>query len=434
MSSFKVIQDLIKNKLKNSRTLSSALTYGTASVFTQSLMMIYLIIVAQWLGAEQYAYIAAAHAATALSAFLFSWGFNEWLMKAGATSEDIERLGGSVLNIKLLLGIGWGIGLWALLRLIRPELYLSEVIILSVVEVWFDSTFGTLLALLILKSRAKLASILLSLSRLFRLLVVVGFILVGPKSVTWVLLLRLITTLAFFLITWSFVKPKLQGDQLIRPRELFKSSSAFNLSELLNLIFLHADVNILSWLGADLTLIANYSIVISLINAVITLPSGIYNVFLPNLVRTFEGLKSHFYRNIRWLYSGFVLLGIVLWIGVTSLSQPIITAVFGETYLASIQILIWIAPLIAVRTINQANIAYLVAVGWQRRRLVPQLISVIVKLIAGVTAISIFHDLSIIVVSIGTEGLLFFLYIIQVFRHTKIPRMMEKHEYFNDHL
>ncbi|MDW7755826.1 MAG: hypothetical protein SCH68_11745 [Brevefilum sp.] len=396
-------------------------------------MMVYLIIIAQWLGAEQYAYIAAAHAATALSAFLFSWGFNEWLMKTGAINFDVEALGGSVIKLKVLLGVVWAVGLWAVLRLIRPELYLSSVIILTIVEVWFDSTFGTLLALLILKSRAQRASVLLALSRLFRLLTVIFLMVLGARSVVWVLLVRLITTLIFFVLAWIYAKPKLLGEHIIKPKVLFRTSSAFNIGELLNLIFLHADVNILSWLGADLTVIANYSIVISLINAIITLPSGIFNVILPNMVRAYQNLKSHFYRYIRWLYVGFIILGIALWIGAAYLSMPIITSFFGETYLTSIQLMIWLSPLLAVRTINQANIAYLVAVGCQTRRLLPQLIAVIAKIVGGLIAVTELQTLGIIIVTLGTEGMLYCGYVIQIVRHYLNPQKMECYEHLNDH-
>ena len=430
----KIFAKIKQLRLGESRSLISAFSYGTASILTQGIMMIYLIIVAQWLGAEQYGYIAAAHAATALSAFLFSWGFNEWLMKAGSTIPDVEALGGSVVKLKGLLGMAWGVGLFIVLRLIRPDVYLSSVVILSIVEVWFDSTFGTLLALLVLKEQVKRAAVLLTLSRLFRLLTVVGLILLGSRSVIWVLFLRLITTLLFFILAWIFTMPKLFGDNLIQPRALFRSSSAFNISELLNLIFLHADVNILSWLGADLELIANYSIVISLINAAITLPSGIYNVILPNMVKAYQHIKANFHRYMQWLYAGFFIMGVALWVGAAYLSKPVVTLLFGETYLPSIDLLIWLSPLLFLRTINQANIAYLVTVGCQTRRLLPQLVAVVAKIAAGFMAVANLQALGIIIVTISTEGILFCGYVIQIVRHYLNPLKMECHEYFDDHV
>lgn len=420
--------------MKERSAFISAISHGTASVFTQVLMMVYLIIVAQWLGAEKYAYIAAAYAATAFSSFLFSWGFNEWLMKTGATISDIEGLGGSVIRLKALLGVVWGGVLWIGLRLIRPELYLNSVIILTIIEVWFDSTFGTLLALLILKSRAQLASVLLTLSRLLRMLALIFLMVLGSKSVTLVLLVRLITTIVFFLLAWAFVKPKLMGDHIVKPKVLFRTSSAFNIGELLNLIFLHADVNILSWMGADLESIANYSIVVSLINAIITLPSGIFNVVLPNMVRAYQKSKSNFYRYMYWLYAGFVTLGMVMWMGAAYLSLPTISYIFGETYITSIQLLIWLSPLLAIRSINQANIAYLVTVGCQTRRIFPLVIAVVAKIVGGLIAFSQIQVVGIIIVTIGTEGILFCGYVLQIIRHYLNPHKMGCHEHLNDHL
>ena len=86
----------------------NAFTYGSASAITQVLMMIYLLLIANWLGSTEYGYIAAAYAAATLSSFLFNWGFNEWMMKVGSTDERPEALGGEVVLLKTILGFFWG--------------------------------------------------------------------------------------------------------------------------------------------------------------------------------------------------------------------------------------------------------------------------------------------------------------------------------------
>jgi len=179
-------------------------------------------------------------------------------------------------------------------------------------------------------------------------------------------------------------------------------------------------VNILVWFGASPSLIANYSIVISLISAVITLPSGIYNVLLPSLVRSFIEVKQAFFRKIRLLYIGFSILAVFLWIGVVLLSKPVILAVLGESYLESITLLTWLSPLFAIRTVNQANIAYLISVGRQAKRLLPQFLATILKLGLAIFAVIYFQTQGMVIVAIIAEMLLFFAYILQISRHKRM--------------
>ena len=204
------MKDSIKNFLlsifknigsKSQQTALSAITYGSSSIITQAIMVIYMIIVAKWLGAEKYGYIAASYASISLSAFLFNWGFNQFLMKSGSTSSKPEELGGRVIFIKAILGLVWGGILFFVLKMIRPDLYIEYILILTILEIWLDSQFGTLIAILLLKNRAILASVLLVSSRLFRLLSLLILVSYSSESIFLVLLLRLLTSLIIFMIS-----------------------------------------------------------------------------------------------------------------------------------------------------------------------------------------------------------------------------------------
>ncbi len=404
----------------NKKNIVSALSYGSASVITQILMMVYLLIAAEWLGAEKYGHIAAAYAAASLTSFLFNLGFNQYMMKAGSTIPNPRSLGGTVLFIKSVLGILWGCLLFFALRSIRPDLYLGYIIILTILELLFDSLFGTFIVILLLEERAKLGSILLSISRLARLMALVSLIIWGSESIFQVLLLRLLVSFFIFILSWLITKPAFDRINKSEIFRLLKHSSAYNASELLSLIYINADVNILVWFGASPSLIANYSIVISLISAVITLPSGIYNVLLPSLVRSFIEVKQVFYRKIRLLYIGFSTLAVFLWIGVVLLSKPVILAVLGQSYLESITLLISLSPLFVIRTVNQANIAYLISVGRQAKRLLPQFLATILKLGLAIFAVIYFQTQGMVIVAIIAEMLLFFAYILQIIRHKRM--------------
>ncbi|MHA1280409.1 MAG: oligosaccharide flippase family protein [Candidatus Helarchaeota archaeon] len=411
-------------KSRNHKTALAAITYGSSSVITQAIMVIYMIIVAKWLGAEKYGYIAAAYASISLSAFLFNWGFNQYLMKTGSTTSKPEELGGRVIFIKGILGLVWGVLLFFILKIIRPDLYIEYILILTIVDIWLDSQFGTLIAILLLLNKAKLASVLLVSSRLVRLLSILALIFFSSESILFVLLLRLLTSLIAFIVTWTIIKPPLVNITWYEIRKLFKQSMAFNTSELLSIIYINADVNILIWLGADSKSVANYSVVISLINAIITLPSGIYNVILPSLVRSYYQERLIFIRRVRIVYACFIILAIGLWMSVTQLSRPLITTFLGKSYSESIPLLIGLSLLLGLRTINQANIAYLISVGWQMNRLLPQLIVLIMKIVLGLYAVSQFQSQGMIIITTIAEFLLVILYITQVIRHKSLSNQV----------
>lgn len=396
------------------QTTRNALTYGSASIITQALMMIYQLMIARWIGADQYGYIAAAYSAASLSAFVFNWGFNEWMMKAGATSNQPEALGGKVISLKFFLGIPWGIALWISLRSIRPELYIGSVIFLALVDTWFDSVFGTLLVILVLQQRVKVASRLLAISRITRLMTGAMLILFGIKSIDIVLAVRMSGSLLMLITAFILSRPTFKNNDRASLSRLLQKSSAFNLGELLNLVYMHTDINILSFFGADSELIGNFSIAINLIHAIITLPVGIYNISMPSLARKYQTEKTKFKQEIKNLYIGFGVLSILLGICVAFLSKPIVMVVLGSGYNSSIDLLILMSPLLVFRTFNQANIAYLVSVGAQVKRLVPQAVSLLVKIGLELYVFLTLGTPALIFVAIISEVFLTILYLLQI--------------------
>ena len=398
-------------------TVRHAFTYGTASALTQFLMMVYLLIIANWLGPFKYGYIAAAYAAVSISAFVFNWGFNEWMMKSGAEEENPRILAGKIILIKIILGFVWALGLWFILRAIRPDLYLGYVLILAILDFWLDSIFGTMIVIFILIKRVKLGSLLLTSSRVVRLLLGLSLILFGAESIYLVSLARALGTLLLVIISWSLARPVIPKINFKELWSIFRESSAFNISELLNLIYLFTDVNILSLLGSNPELIGAYSIVINLINAVIMLPLGMYNVLLPNLVVNYRKKPESFSKQMRLIYVIFILLGLGLWGGAALLGKPVILTFLGEKYNTSAIFLTQLAPLLALRTLNQANIAYLISIGWQGKRLIPQLITTIIKVLVGLLLVSNFGVNGIIFASIGAEALLAIGYLGLILQH-----------------
>lgn len=397
----------------------SAFVYGLASVTTQGMMMIYLVLVANWLEADRYGYIAASFAAASLTSFLFNWGLNEWMIKEGATSDDIQGLGGRVVLFKFLGGLLWGLGLWLVTRQIRPDLYLPDLTLLVILDVLFDSLFGTLIVVLILKSRVGAAAGLLSLSRIIRLVSGIALIVIGTKSVALFLLIRLACTLLMFAGTWLLARPALRPAPATgwAFKALFRESAAFNSSEVIRLIYMQVDVNLLSIFGVGRALIANYSVITGLLNAILTLPSGVHNVILPPLIRAHEKSNIRFYRNVRLVYAGFAGLAAALLVGTIFIGVPLVDWIFGSDYQKSGELLRLLSPMLALMVINQANMTYLIAVGLQVRALIPQGLTAIAKILIGVWAVARFLEYGMVGAATAAEALLLGGYLFLVLRH-----------------
>jgi O-antigen/teichoic acid export membrane protein len=406
-------------KMKKNKNVpyKNALIYGISSAMTQFLMMIYLILIAKWLGSDKYGYIAAAYAATSMSAFVFNWGLNEWMMKAGTSDEKPELLGGKVIIIKTILGVIWGTALFISLRSIRPELYLINVLFLSIVDVLLDSIFGSLIVIFLLKNKTKVGSYLLIFSRAIRLISGIVIILIGYKSILLVQVVRTSSTLLAVFIAWLLTKPTLVLNKTQDLLPIFKKSIYFNISELINLIFLHADVNILSLMGASSELIGNYSIVINLINAIIMLPAGIYNALLPSLIQTYRENLSSFFRKVKNLFISFLLIGLFLGLSVAILSKPIILSALGQDFQNSADLLLLLSPLLILRSLTQANIAYLIIVGWQAKRILPQSLATIIKIGIGSLLFPLFDVNGLVLITIISECVLIAGYMFHVYRH-----------------
>lgn len=401
----------------NRATARSAITYGLVSFITQWLMMVYLIIVANWLEAGGYGFIAAAYSAALLSSFLFNWGLNEWMIKEGSINDNPEALGAKVIFFKLIIGIFWAVGLWLILRLARPELFLADILVVVILDVWFDSLFGTLLVILVLQTRVMLASIFLALSRIIRLLTGVLLIVFGMKAVFPFPLTRLLCTFLMFTIALIIARPSFKFGDGLTPWKLFLKSSPFNVGMFLNLIYMNVDVNLLSLLGADRSLVANYSVVISLLNATITLPSGVYNILLPPLTRFYHEYKERFFSYFRFIFAGFGVLGLIFFVSVILLGAPLMNLFFGEDYSDSGKFIVMLSPLFGLMTLNQANVAYLVSVGLQAKRLIPQSIVVVLKILFGIWVVSRWKAGGMTVVSTIAEFTLVGGYLFMVVKH-----------------
>jgi len=401
----------------NKKIIKRVFSYSVAMALTQVLMMAYTIILMWWLTPEKYGIIAANYAAIVMMAFIINWGFNEWLVKTIPTSEHPSVLTGSVIRFKIIAGIFWAIGLWVVLPFIQPGIYQRALLAIIILDVWLDTCFNLFIADLLGREKVLLASGLLVFSRVLRLLSILFIVVLSTQSIILILMLRLICTLIVFIAAWIASKPKFGRGIGLNTKEVFRFSFAFNASEMLSLIFSQIDINLLTWLNGDAELIGNYAFVTSLIHMVMTVPLGIYNLLLPGLIKTYQASAQLFNKRMRYVIIGFFALGLFIWGGLSLLGMDWVMIFLGADYQEGVRLLIMASPVLFLRSLNQFNNVYLIAVGWEMKRLLPQAISVIIKIIAGVFIVMRWQAVGLVWLSIGSAAILLSGYCVQTARH-----------------
>jgi O-antigen/teichoic acid export membrane protein len=407
------------------QTVRRVFSYSTAVVVTQILMMVYTILLIRWLPSDKFGIIAANYAMVTMMAFVINWGFNEWLVKAVATSDNPAMLTGSVIRFKLMVGFFWAIILWVGLPYIQPGIYQPGLLLIIILDVWLDTTFNLFIADLLGREKVSLSSILLVASRVMRLLSLITIIMIGSRSILLISSLRLACTLFVFITAWIVVNPSLsllRGDSIPK---VFRRAVAFNFYEVLNLIYTQIDINLLTWLSGDASLIGNYAFVTSLINMVMTVPSGIYNLLLPSTINTYRASRPGFISRMRQILGGFIFLGILVWAGGALLGMDWVVDLFGSGYQEGILLLAMISPVLFLRTVNQFNNLYLVTVGMELKRLLPQIISVVTKVLFGVWVVLQWQAIGLVKLSIVVDAILLAGFSVLVMRHHSLANKVD---------
>lgn len=380
----------------NKTLLSSIFSYTTALVISQVLVAIYTLLLIFWLSTEAYGVIAANYAAVLLTSFLINLGLHEWLIRTIPNRENSSSITGGILGYKVIVGILWGSGLMVFLPIIKPEIYEPGLLIIIILDTWFESSLYLLLADLLGNGKVTKTSILLIASRVLRLASIIIIIFLGLQNAIPVVFVRLLSTILIFTITLLIAKPVIKGQNLIHIFRILRSSIVFNAAEIQNLIFLQIDLNLFALLSDNETLIGQFAIAISLLNMIMSFPLGISSMLLPSTIKIRKSSKKQFRQRIMCSFLGFFIFGAVLWAGVQIFQIQKFQNFFPNNYQSAFSILLIASPLLFIRTINQANRVYLLSVEKERKQLVPQFSAILFKLVVGIF----------ITIEFGLEGLI----------------------------
>jgi O-antigen/teichoic acid export membrane protein len=358
--------------------------------FAQLCMLINGLLIARILSPDGFGLYTAPYAICTVTDFIFNLGLDTWLLREASISSEPERLVGTALKIKGGFGLVWGILLVAILPLVQPNTYLTTIVILCSIVVLCDGFFTSEVYYLNAKRRFTSGSIFLALSRGGRLLLATILVFTGFQDPQSYVMVRTLATIVTLIGITIYIKPDFSGGINKFTLQIFKASLPYAFSDFLSAIYLSADVSLLAIISGDRKAVGIYSPASGIINALFILPSAAYYVFLPHYTRlrenTFSGIKTF----ITKMFISVAGLGLSLWLMIGFFAKPVILFILGSSYSTAGDLMIRLSPLLFMKSIEFGCIVIIVANGWQKKRLGPQIASASANIILNIVLIPIF--------------------------------------------
>lgn len=368
---------------KYKEVIKSFGAYGLSNVISQFLLLIYGFLLANHLGPALFGEYSGHIAFGLLLSFVINWGLDTYLLFESGTnsqSKHINELTGKIIFAKLFLGVLWISALLVISQVINPVFFKLDLIFIASIDILADSIFFTQLAALNVNDKTKQLSVLLVSSRLARLLGALLVIMLGITSIQMILLLRLAATIGFTVFSIFTAKTKIISMPIKDIKGLWIAARHYGFSETLAIIYAQIDLSLLAILLGDVAT-GLYTTSSRLIIALYSIPNAAYLLVIPRLRKVYLASREKFIRNFIKIQAGFLLLGIALFAGVFFSGKWIVSLLLPETYLQSGELLQVLSIAVLIKSLNFGFGAFLVAVEWQRNRLIPQLIASILAMV-----------------------------------------------------
>ena len=364
----------------------SVIVVGITATLSQLLSVGYLVFLARWIGPQSYALHVAIFNICSISAFLVNWGLDTWLLKK---TSDNQQTSSSALKTVLLLkmgfGVFWGILLFFIAPILKPEIFLRNLLLLAILSTLFESLTNSIYTVFLTTDRFKQSSTILLLARLFRFFSLVGLYFLSINKLVTIITVRtlidfLVLLIAGLIIGLRFNNWKQVPGEFMRT---FLESVPFHASDLINIVFHQIDVTLVTFLSTSLTTISSYSLMISFFNVINTIVMSIMNVVVPSLSKYQNQSLNTRRRAIAGSVFGFFVLGLAGWAAVSILGQSMIYAILGDQYAMAAELISRTAVIIVINSLNVGLAAILIVHNRQKNRIVPQIVSLVLKMLAS---------------------------------------------------
>ena len=124
------------NQSLKSAIKKPVLAFGSSSAIAQLFTMVYMLLLARYLGPDKYGTYIAPFAIANLTSILINQGLDTWLLRTDSIRTPVLDTTGKVFKLKLLTGAVWGILLWIIAPGFRPDLYPIFLLLLCMVNLY----------------------------------------------------------------------------------------------------------------------------------------------------------------------------------------------------------------------------------------------------------------------------------------------------------
>jgi len=397
----------------------SGFTISTA--VAQLMVMLFSLLLARYFGPEISGGYTSAFAIASLTAIAFNLGLDTWLLRAGALTQDLRKTFGDVLKTKAVAGTVWALLLFGIATKLRPDLYPSALLAVCILDVWFDSIFITSLAVMNTQRNIKQYSLLVLLSRGFKLLGLIILMITGSQTILVFAGWRAFCSLVFAFIAATSLKPSLGEFSFSNLSEVFRKSRSFALSDLLATVYMQADVVILSNIRGK-TAAGIYTPALSLINALFVFPNAVYTYVIPSLSRWLKKNSDKFIELAKKLILLVLLMGIAMSLATAVLGKPATQVLLGDDYSKSGELMVRLSPILFLKCLEFGFAAIIVAANKQKSRLIPQGIAAVLNVGLNLALIPRLGEFGAAAVYLVTEIVLFVSYGIIAFKTLRTIR------------
>jgi O-antigen/teichoic acid export membrane protein len=249
--------------------------------------------------------------------------------------------------------------------------------------------------------------VLVSVPQILFLCVTVGLIALGVDSLLLFLTARFMVALSGA-IAAIIVLVHLIGLEfdwrLVRPT--LGQALPFAASMALALIYGRADIVIVGqWLGEEQA--GLYAPASTLVTALFLIPAAIYGVMLPVLSRVHAAEQAPALQRItRQFLAVSATMGVILGGSVALMADPIVRIIYGEAFGQSAAVLAILGGVLFLRCIVFSLAAIIVAVGWQKWRVMAQVAAATLSIGLNLLIVNQWGILGVAKVYVVTEAVL----------------------------
>jgi len=402
-------------KQKQIRSFSG---FTIATTVSQVLMMVYSLLLARYFGPEISGGYTAVYSLTSLTSIAFSLGLDNWLLRNAVLSQKPSSALGGVIKIKTISGVIWGVLLFFIAVTVRPDLYSPNLLIICIIDVWFDSVFHSILTIFNVQRKVKKYSLFLIFSRATKLLSLLILIILKDQNILHFAFWRGFTSFIFVVLLLVVFRPDMGRDDEFSFSNVLSQSRSFALSEILATIYMQMDVVILANTRGS-TATGIYSPALNLINALFVVPSALYSYFMPSLTKKHETDKQKFVSMSKQVIKILLILGVGLTLGVVVVGKPLANFLLGEKFYESGRLMELMSPILIMKSLEFGFVSIIVAMNKQSDRLLPQTIGALANIGLNIMLIPKYGETGAAFVYLITEAIIFVSYGIIVVKNMK---------------